>query len=133
MDSSRQWTCVYFRNLFSKEQTFLVSFCWHYWHQETKTEKICSQLSFNLLLLQPKRTSKVRKIDVLLNMKSKLFSLIEMLRERSKNYLGLHVIVGGALLGISMAVLGFLIGNYHLLIQDLITSGLLPGEVTIPL
>ena len=35
---------------------------------------------------------------------------IETLRERSKNYLGLHVIVGGALLGISMAVLGLLIG-----------------------
>ena len=35
---------------------------------------------------------------------------VDMLRERSKNYLGLHVIVGGAILGISMAVLGLLIG-----------------------
>ena len=35
---------------------------------------------------------------------------IEMLRDRSKNYLGLHVIVGGAVLGISMAILGMLIG-----------------------
>ena len=35
---------------------------------------------------------------------------IEVLRERSKNYLGLHVIVGGAILGMSMAILGLLIG-----------------------
>ena len=35
---------------------------------------------------------------------------VDMLRERSKNFLGLHVIVGGAILGISMAVLGLLIG-----------------------
>ncbi len=39
---------------------------------------------------------------------------IEVLRERSKNYLGLHVIVGGAILGISMAILGLLIGFTHI-------------------
>lgn len=39
---------------------------------------------------------------------------IEVLRERSKNYLGLHVIVGGAILGISMAILGLLIGFTNL-------------------
>jgi len=61
---------------------------------------------------------------------------IEMLRERSKNYLGLHVIVGGALLGISMAVLGLLIGfgdffepleNYTFLTYNQLNDYLYPG------
>lgn len=61
---------------------------------------------------------------------------IEMLRERSKNYLGLHVIVGGALLGISMAILGLLIGfgdffeplaDYTFLTYDQLNDYLYPG------
>jgi hypothetical protein len=35
---------------------------------------------------------------------------VDMLRDRSKSFLGLHVILGGAILGISMAILGLLIG-----------------------
>ena len=61
---------------------------------------------------------------------------IEMLRDRSKNYLGLHVIVGGALLGISMAILGLLIGfgdffeplaDYTFLTYDQLNDYLYPG------
>ena len=61
---------------------------------------------------------------------------VDMLRERSKNYLGLHVIVGGAILGISMAVLGLLIGftvlfdplnNYTFLTYGQLNDYLYPG------
>ena len=61
---------------------------------------------------------------------------IEMLRDRSKNYLGLHVIVGGAVLGISMSILGMLIGftqmfhpleNYTFLTYEQFNDYLFPG------
>jgi len=37
-----------------------------------------------------------------------------MLRERSKNYLAMHIIVGGGILGITLAILGLLV-KYSLL------------------
>ena len=61
---------------------------------------------------------------------------IEVLRERSKNYLGLHVILGGAVLGISLAILGLLIGftdlfepliNYTFLSYVQLNDYLYPG------
>ena len=39
---------------------------------------------------------------------------VEMLRERSKSYLGMHVILGGAILGTSLAILGLLINFTHM-------------------
>jgi hypothetical protein len=41
-----------------------------------------------------------------------------MLRERSKNFLAMHVILGGAVLGISLAIVGLLL-NFTNLFQPL--------------
>jgi hypothetical protein len=41
-----------------------------------------------------------------------------MLRDRSRNYLAMHVILGGGILGISTAIIGLLI-NFTTVFQDL--------------
>ena len=41
-----------------------------------------------------------------------------MLRERSKNFLALHVILGGAVLGISLAIVGLIL-NFTNIFQPL--------------